>query len=318
MGAWCKILVMKTPTKKPQEMHPLRLLVTGFAMGSADIVPGVSGGTIALIMGVYEQLIDSIKTSSTDAVKLVLSGKIREGVLTVPWRFLVPLGVGILGAIATLARIIEWLLANQPVYLWSFFFGLVLASVYVVGKKVGTWGVNRAVVAVVAAILTFLVVGAVPVETPNNLPAMFISGAIAICAMILPGISGSFLLVIMGKYSQVLGAVTDRDIVTLVVFACGAVVGLAMFSRLLSWLFANYHDVTMAALTGVMVGSLRKVWPWKEVLVTRVDSHGEIVPVVDRNVLPGMFDDTVMIALMLSFVAVLLIVYLNHVDETKS
>lgn len=299
-------------------MHPLRLLVTGFAMGSADIVPGVSGGTIALIMGVYEQLIDSIKTSSTDAVKLVLSGKIREGVLTVPWRFLVPLGVGILGAIATLARIIEWLLANQPVYLWSFFFGLVLASVYVVGKKVGTWGVNRAVVAVVAAILTFLVVGAVPVETPNNLPAMFISGAIAICAMILPGISGSFLLVIMGKYSQVLGAVTDRDIVTLVVFACGAVVGLAMFSRLLSWLFANYHDVTMAALTGVMVGSLRKVWPWKEVLVTRVDSHGEIVPVVDRNVLPGMFDDTVMIALMLSFVAVLLIVYLNHVDETKS
>lgn len=293
-----------------------RLFFNGFSMGSADIVPGVSGGTMAFIFGIYEELLESIKIVSGEVPRLILKGKIKEAFQTVPFGFLIPLGAGILTAIVTLSNVISYLLANQPVLIWSFFFGLIVASVFLVSKRIVTWDVKDIVALLLSAIGAYFLVGAVPVSTPASLPLMFVAGAIAICAMILPGISGSFLLVIMGKYDQVLQAVIDKDIVTLVVFMAGAVLGLALFSRLLSYLFEKQHDLVVSILIGFMIGSLRKVWPWKEVLMTRVDSHGEIVPVVEANVLPGL-NMSLLFAMILCALGIWLMFMLNKVQATK-
>ncbi|MBP9820442.1 DUF368 domain-containing protein, partial [Candidatus Woesebacteria bacterium] len=267
-------------------MNSLRLFFTGFAMGAADIVPGVSGGTMAFILGIYEELIYSIKVMSGEVIALGIRGRIKEAWQKIPFAFLFPLGFGLLAAIGSLSKVIAFLLHDYPSFIWSFFFGLVIASIVVVRKRVVTWDIQDYGIMGVTAIVAYLLVGVIPVETPSNLLITFLSGAIAICAMILPGISGSFLLVILGKYEQILQAVLTYDFLTLGVFAAGAALGLALFSRVLSWLFRHYHDVTVAALIGFMIGSLRKVWPWKEVLVTRLNSHGELVTVVDRNILP--------------------------------
>jgi putative membrane protein len=249
----------------------IRLLFTGAAMGAADIVPGVSGGTVAFLMGIYEELIHSIKTLSGEVIRLLIKGKVKDAFQRVPFQFLVPLGTGLLLAVISLSKTIAYLLSHHPTYLWSFFFGLVVASIWVVRTRVKSWDMHDIVAMAGVSILAFVLVGAVPVETPNNLITIFLSGFIAICAMILPGISGSFLLVIMGKYEQVLSALNNRDILTLSVFMIGAVAGLAVFSRVLSYLFAKHHDILIAGLMGFMIGSLRKVWPWKEVVLTRIN-----------------------------------------------
>jgi len=241
----------------------LRLFLTGFGMGSADIVPGVSGGTIAFIFGVYEELIFSIKKISSEVLKLVFKMKYKEAVAATPLHFLVPLGLGILTAIATLSGFISHFLETQPTLIWSFFFGLLVASVYVVRKRVRIWDKKKYKALIVSALLAFYIAGLVPVATSATPIAFFLSGMVAIIAMILPGVSGSFFLILMGKYEQVLHAVVSRDIVTIAIFGVGAVVGLALFSRVLSWLFKNHHDIVVASLTGFMIGSLRKVWPWK-------------------------------------------------------
>ena len=285
----------------------VRYFLTGFAMGSADIVPGVSGGTIAFIAGIYEKLIESIKIITGDALKKFFKGDIAGSIKAVPFTFLVPLGLGILAAIFTLAQFLEVALSDYPVYIWSFFFGLIVASIFLVRKRVKNWNFQLYAVLGIAALGAFMLVAAVPVQTPATPLAFFLSGAIAISAMILPGISGSFLLLIMGKYEQILTAVTEFDIVTLGIFMAGAVVGLALFSRLLSWLFKNYHDVMIAALTGLMLGSLRKIWPWKETLETYVDSHGEVVPLVQANVMPPAFNVEFVVALILGAVGFLVI-----------
>lgn len=286
-------------------------------MGSADLVPGVSGGTVALIMGVYEDLIQSIKHVSTTTLKLGLTGKIIAAFKSVPFSFLLPLGLGIVTAILSLAQTFEYLLINQPIYLWSFFFGLVAMSVYVVGLRVSKWENQARVMFILGAIFAYVIVGLLPVETPATLPAFFVAGAIAICAMILPGISGSFLLLIMGKYAQVLSALNDRNFVILGVFLFGAVFGLAAFSRLLSYLFANYHNIMMAFLTGVLLGSLRKVWPWKEVMQTYTDSHGVVMPLVEQNIIPSQFDLTVVLGITLMIVGAGLIYFLSRYDQHK-
>ncbi len=295
----------------------LRLFVTGFSMGSADLVPGVSGGTMALLFGIYEELIHSIKTVSSKALKLALQGRIREALWVVPWEFLVPLGAGILVAIFSLARLISHLLANHPVFVWSFFFGLVTASVWVVGQRVGRWNARAIGIAATGAVITYAVVGAVPVHTPAELPVFFLAGMIAIMAMILPGISGSFLLVLMGKYAQLLEAVTNRDVITLSVFVLGAAVGLALFSRLLSYMFVHHHHRMMALLTGVLLGSLRKVWPWKETVQTTLDAHGNEVPLVEANRLPPALDGEVIVAVSLFLLAVGLIRYLHRYETAR-
>jgi putative membrane protein len=241
----------------------LRLFLTGFGMGSADIVPGVSGGTIAFIFGIYEELVFSIKKLSGETLKLFIKGHPLAAYKGIPFRFLVPLGAGILTALLSLANLVTYLLNTFPELVWAFFFGLIVASILVVRKRVVTWDNHDIAAFLAAALGAFVLAGLVPVETPATAAAFFTSGFIAIIAMILPGISGSFLLVLMGKYEQILLAVVSRDVVTLGLVGIGAAVGISVFSRILSWLFEKHHDIAVATLTGFMVGSLRKVWPWK-------------------------------------------------------
>jgi putative membrane protein len=213
---------------------------------------------------------------------------LREALRLVNFPFLAWLMAGIGVAIVTLAPGIEWMLVNQPVLIWSFFFGLVLASVYSVSMRIPRWTPALWVALAAGTVFAYFLVGLVPVETPTAAWFLFLSGAISICAMILPGISGSFILVLLGKYQYMVSAVNNRDLLTIFWAGLGAVVGIVTFAQLLSWLFKRYHDLTVAVLTGFMLGSLRKVWPWKETVEFIVDRHGEVLPIVQRNVLPGM------------------------------
>lgn len=294
----------------------LGLAARGFAMGSADVVPGVSGGTMAFILGIYEELIMSIRAAARPPFwQAVLRFRIGEALRAVNAGFLVAVGSGILLAIFTLAQGLEWMLNNQPVILWSFFFGLVLASVVTVSDRVKKWTPPLWGAALLGAVGAYILVGAVPVQTPNTWWFLILSGAIAICAMILPGISGAFVLVLLGKYTYVLGAVNDRNLGVVILVGIGAVIGLVSFAQILGWLFKRYHDVTVAILIGLMVGSLRKIWPWKEVLASITDSHGALIPTEEINVFPaltvgGAFNTEILIALgmaVLGFVLVLVI-----------
>jgi putative membrane protein len=303
-----------------QQLNPRRTLADyvgiaarGFAMGAADVVPGVSGGTMAFILGIYEELINSIKTiASPETLKLLLGFKLKEAIETLPWRFLLALGIGILVAIFSLARFLEWMLDNHPALLWAFFFGLVIASIFTVSKKVKQWNLTTLGAALVGTIIGYLIVGLVPVETPDAPWFLFLSGAIAICAMILPGISGSFILVLMGKYEYILSAVNTRDFLTLLLVAAGAAIGLATFAQVLGWLFKHYHDITVALLIGLMVGSIRKIWPWKETVATYIDRHGEELPLVQINVLPNTIDSVVIFAIILAIVGFAIIFVLDY------
>lgn len=312
-----KIAFLRKTKEKQQKRDALRLFFTGFAMGSADIVPGVSGGTIAFIFGIYEELIYSIKTASGDAVKLLAKGNIKKALETIPFNFLLPLVLGIFTAIFSVAGIMSSLLETHPVPVWSFFFGLVLSSIFIVSKRVIKWDYKDAAALIIATAGAYTLVGAVPHETPQTTLALFLAGAIAICAMILPGISGSFLLIIMGKYSQILSAVNDRNFMVLATVGIGAVIGLATFSRVLNWLFKNYHDLMVATLTGFMIGSLRKIWPWKETLETRINSHGIEVPLLQQNILPSAFTTEVLMSLVLFVAAVSLMIYVQKLELTE-
>jgi putative membrane protein len=298
---------MKNQTSNPLSLKPLaKLFVTGFSMGSADIVPGVSGGTIALLFGVYEKLINSIKIMTGDVVKLAVKGKFGQALKVAPLGFLMPLGLGLVTAIFVMSSILQTLLHDYPVLTWSVFFGLVLASTLVISKEVKKWQASSLILLAVAALATYLVVGSIPMETPATPLAFFLSGAVGICAMILPGVSGSFLLILLGKYTQVLNAVTNFDVVTLGIFMLGAGVGIATFSRVLSYLFDKHHNKLIAVLTGMLIGSLRKIWPWKEVVLERLNSHGEMVPVVEKNIVPGLGTEA-LFAVLLSTAAFLLV-----------
>jgi putative membrane protein len=242
----------------------LLISARGFCMGAADVVPGVSGGTMAFILGIYDELIGAIHSINGTFIRHVLGLRLREALAQVPWQFLLALMAGIVAAIFLLARPLKHALETHPSLVFAFFFGLVLASVLVVRKRVTRWTPTRIGLLGAAAMGAFVLVGLAPTKTPNDPLFLFLSGAIAICAMILPGISGSFILVLLGKYEQVIGAVAQLDIVTLVIFAAGCVVGLLSFVRLLRWLLRHYHDATIAVLTGFMLGSLRRVWPWQD------------------------------------------------------
>jgi putative membrane protein len=294
------------------------LVARGFLMGSADVVPGVSGGTMAFILGIYEELIDSIRAVARPPFWKALVGlRIGEALKAVNAGFLIALLSGILLAVLSLAKGLEWLLENQPVYLWSFFFGLVLASVWTVGKRIPRWPPLLIGALLVGAVGAYILVGLVPLQTPETPWFLFLSGALAICAMILPGISGSFILVLLGKYQFVLGAVNDRDFVTIAIVGAGAVIGLVTFAQVLGWLFKRYHDLAIALLTGLMVGSLRKIWPWKEVLATITDRHGALIPTVEANILPATFGSEVVIALGLAILGFVLVLLLDKLANQK-
>jgi len=272
---------------------------------------------MAFIFGIYEKLIDSIKVVSGKALKLVLQGKIKDAFQVIPFSFLIPLVSGLGLAVIMLSSVITYLLATYPVFLWSFFFGLVVASIVLVSKRVSRWSVKEVGAALLAAAAAFVIVGAVPTETAATPLAFLVSGAVAICAMILPGVSGSFLLIILGKYEQILTAVHNKDVITLGIFMIGAVIGLALFSRLLSWMFEHHENFIISVLTGFMVGSLRKIWPWKETLSSMIDSHGELVPVVQKNVMPAAFDTNFIVAAGLFIVALALVIFIERSSRTK-
>lgn len=288
------------------------LVLRGFAMGAADVVPGVSGGTMAFILGIYEELINSIRSVlSPQVIRLLVRVKIREMMEVLPWKFLLAVGVGIFLAIISLANFLEWMLQNKPALLWSFFFGLVLASILTVIKRVERWSGGVAVGVVAGAVAAYIIVGLVPAETPNTPLYLFLSGILAICAMVLPGISGAFILVLLGKYEYVLAAVTNRDALTLAIVAAGAAVGIVSFAQVLGWLLKRYHDVMVAVLTGLMIGSLRKIWPWKETVSFIVGRHGEAIPVKQVNVLPPAWSTEVTLALMLAVVGFAVVTLLS-------
>lgn len=245
--------------------------VRGFLMGAADIVPGVSGGTVALLLGIYERLILNIRNTATGIGHLLrwdLAGA-RERVRHVEWVWLFALLAGILTAIASLSAILERLLDEQPIRMAALFFGLILGSVVLAWRIVKKTSLEVVAIGLVSAVAFFFFLGLRTDTSADSaeivtkpLWQFFVVGAIAICAMILPGISGSFLLVMMGMYSEILGAVNDRNFVVLAVFASGCAVGLALFSTLLEWLLEHHHDRVIAAMIGLMLGSLRVLWPW--------------------------------------------------------
>ncbi|MFW5658458.1 MAG: DUF368 domain-containing protein [Bacteroidota bacterium] len=259
-------------------------------MGAADVVPGVSGGTIALIVGIYEELIDSLRSVDAKALKLLFSGKIKAAWAYVNANFLIAVLLGVAISVVSLARGISWLLENHPIALWSFFFGLILASAYAVGRRIRRPRPAQLIILALGIGLSYYITIASPAETPEAYWFIFISGMVAICAMILPGISGSFILLLLGKYAFIMGAIKDFELQVMLVFMAGAAIGLLSFSRVLGWLLQHYHDLTLALLTGFMLGSLNKVWPWKLVTQTRLDSKGEEVPFLEESILPGTFE----------------------------
>jgi len=289
--------------------------VKGFCMGASDVVPGVSGGTMAFILGIYEELIDAIKSFDLKSLQFLVTLKFRPLLDRISWQFLLAVGMGIFAAIFTLSKLLSWLLQNRPVFIWSFFLGLILASVLSVSRRVEAWRILTGLCLVGGTLGSYFLVGLVPVATPNDYWFLFLCGAVAICAMILPGISGSYILVLLGKYQYVLDAVNHRDFLVLGLVAAGACVGIIAFSRILGWLLKNYHDLMVATLTGLMIGSLRKVWPWKETLESVVDSHGQMVPFVQSNILPGQWNGEVLAALSLMVAGLLAVLFLDRLGN---
>lgn len=258
-------------------------------MGAADIVPGVSGGTVAFVTGIYQELLDSINSVNLKALKILKDEGIAAAWEAINGRFLITLLSGILISILSLAKGVHYLLNNHPVLIWAFFFGLIIASGLYIARQVTDWRQSR----VIALLVGVVFAASISVLAPGELPAsplfFFLSGSLAICAMILPGISGSFILLLLGMYAHVIGAIKGLDIVSLAIFASGCLLGLLIFSRVLAWLMRNYHDLAMALLTGFMLGSLVKLWPWKQTLAYRISSHGQ-VPLVQENLLPMQFE----------------------------
>lgn len=255
----------------------IRLFFTGLTMGMADLVPGVSGGTIAFVFGIYDELLYTIKILTGQVPKLVLKARFKQAFKLIPFGFIIPLGIGIVAVIFGMVQVVSYLLDNQPVMVWAFFFGLVLGSVVVISKRIKKWNTNRFTLLILGFVLTFIVVG-LPALGGNDSPvALFLTGAVAITAMILPGISGSLIMVLLGQYEIVINSVAERDFLNIVVFAAGAILGLALFVRLLSWLLKHYYFAVIAFLIGVMAGSLRRIWPWQNA------SAGNILPEINLS-----------------------------------
>jgi putative membrane protein len=261
----------------------------GMAMGAADIVPGVSGGSIALIAGIYQELLNSINSFTLENGKLLVVGEIKKFYKSVNGSFLLSLLLGILSSIFLLSRLITFLMSNHPIPLWSFFTGLILISAFMILKEIKRWNMGVILAVVIGTAIAWWVTNLPPTTTPEALWFTFIAGSIAICAMILPGISGSFILLIMGQYEGILQAVTERNFLKLIVFAAGCVVGILSFSRVVSWLLRKYHSVTIGLLSGFMLGSVNELWPWKIVTTWRISSSGEEKPFLTENILPGSY-----------------------------
>jgi len=280
------------------------LYLKGMAMGAADVVPGVSGGTIAFITGIYQELLDTIKGFNLSVFKTLKEDGVKATWKKTNATFLVVLFAGIFTSIISLAKGITFLLVTYPILLWAFFFGLIVASSLIIGKYIKEWNWKTIGIMVIGAAVAFYITIAAPSQIPDGFIYIFLSGCIAICAMILPGISGSFILLLLGAYATVLGSISglvdalkEFDIqqitkygMNIGIFMIGCVVGIISFSNFLSWMFKKAYSLTMALLTGFMIGSLNKVWPWKETTEFRINSHGAEVPFLQSNISPSNFE----------------------------
>ena len=249
----------------------------GMGVGSANVIPGVSGGTIALITGIFERLIDALKSLNLTAIKLFFTGKFKEFAKHTDLWFLVSVGSGVVVAILTIARLFEFMFENYPIYLWSFFFGMILVSIYYVGITIEKFNWKVIVSFIIGTGIALFIAFGTPAKENSNFIYLLICGAVATCSMILPGLSGSFVLVLMGNYQLIMiDAVNDLNLKILLPVVLGGVVGLLAFSHLLSWIFKNYRDITIAVLTGFILGSMPIIWPWKNDVITYFGSEAKV------------------------------------------
>lgn len=305
----------------PRSLKEAGMLYTkGVCMGTADVIPGVSGGTIALITGIYEQLLSAIQSIDTTAVRHIFSLDFKAALSTIHARFLFFLLAGIATAIFSLARLMNYLLLYQPVPTWSLFFGLIAASTLVVGRKVTRWKGNAGIACFLGIITGWIFVSLVPVSTPEELWFIFVSGFVAICAMILPGISGAFLLLVLGKYTYITGTLKNpflpENFIIICVFCAGCATGLLSFSRVLRYLLTRWHNTTLAFLTGLLAGSMKKIWPWKEALETVIIS-GKVHVLREKNIMPDGMGPEVFFALLLVAIGFVLVIVLERLSRER-
>ncbi len=299
----------------------LFLVLKGLFMGVAHIIPGVSGGTIALISGIYLEFLDSIKSANTEFIQKLFSFKIKEALSILHFRFLSAVFLGMFVSIISLAQVASYLLSNQPVATGAFFLGLIIASALLVGKEINNWFGSGGIALVAGTFAAYHIVGMMPDATPETLWFVCFSGAISICAMILPGLSGAFVLLVMGKYAYIVGAIKNpfsvENIIIVMVFCIGCAGGLAGFSRALSYLLKKHYNTTLAVLTGLMLGSLRKIWPWKETLQTKI-IHGKTYIVSEKNLIPSEINSELIIAIGLCLLGFFLIIFLEKISDNQS
>ncbi len=291
-------------------------------MGAADVVPGVSGGTIAFITGIYDTLLESIRRINPYLLTIWKRQGFKAAFNHINGFFLLALFSGIFVSIGTLAKLITWLLSTHPIPIWSFFFGLILVSVYHIVRQVEQRDVIRFITLLVGVALAYCITVLKPLHMEPTMLNTLIAGSIAICAMILPGISGSFILLLIGMYAPVLAAVKGLQIDILAIFLCGCVIGLLTFSHLLSWLLRKFRDATLMFLTGLMIGTLPKIWPWKETLTWRTNSKGEQVPLLQQNLSPFDYEhitsqpSQLVIAVVMMFAAIALVLSLEKFADS--
>ncbi len=309
--------------RKKEQRDWLFLFLKGAAMGAADVVPGVSGGTIAFITGIYARLLNALKTLHP----LTLSILWKKGFVAF-WQaidgwFLLVLFSGILSSILSLAKLINFLLDNYTILVWSFFFGLVSASVVYLFRQVPQWRKQEFLAIIIGVVIAVSISLLRPSQLPDTWWMLFIAGFIAICAMILPGISGSFILLIMGMYSVFIQALSDLNFLFLGSFGLGCLLGLLAFSHLLSFLLKRHFSIMLATLTGFLIGSLNILWPWKAVVETTINRHGELVPLVQENILPWAYGavvgkpDQLLIAIMTASAGFLIVFILEYITQDE-
>lgn len=293
------------------------ITLKGMAMGVAELVPGVSGGTIAFVTGIYEEFIESINNVNFTTFRILQKEGLKPFWEALNGNFLVALFLGMIISILSLSKIIGWLLENHPIPVWAFFFGLVLASVIFVAKAIKKWNLATIFLFILGTVVAFYITTLPPSANTESLPFLFLAGALAICAMVLPGISGSFILVLLGCYKTVLDAVNDKDFKIVATVALGTIFGILSFARVLKWMFAKHKDITLAVLTGFILGSLNKIWPWKNILETR--TIGKKLITIDENISPYAFegDSQLIYAVIASIIGFSLIFILEKVASKE-